>query len=105
MCLPSASTSVLVPRAVVLRADHQTPALLGAPVHRLDNVDKLLLILKHPVELVVVARAKITHDVFVAEEEHDGARVVQLVHGIEVGDLERVRERFVLLETIERVRT
>jgi hypothetical protein len=25
--------------------------------------------------------------VLVAEEEHDGARVVELVHGVEIGDL------------------
>lgn len=78
---------ISVPCAVVLRADHQTLALLGPPVDRLDNVDELLLILQHPVELVVVARAEIAHHVLVAEKEHDGAGVVQLVHAVEVGHL------------------
>lgn len=36
---------------------------------------------------VVVASAKIYHHVLIAEEEHDGARVVQLVHDVEVGNL------------------
>lgn len=79
--------SVSVPRAVVLRADHQTSALLRSPVNRLDNVNEFLLILQHPVELVVVTGAEIAHHVLVAEEEEDGAGVVQLVHGIEIGDL------------------
>lgn len=77
---------------VVLGADDQTPALLRAAVHRLDDVDELLLVLENPVELVVVAGAEIAHHVLVAEEEHDGAGVVELVHGVEVGHLVDVAE-------------
>jgi hypothetical protein len=33
--------------------------------------------------------------VFVPEEEHDCAGVVQLVHGVEIGDLRPVRTRLV----------
>jgi len=61
-----------------LGTDDETAALLGAAVDGLDDVDELLLVLEDPVELVVVAGAEIAHDVLVAEEEHDGARVVQL---------------------------
>lgn len=74
-------------RAVILGANYQTSALLGAPKYGLKNVDELLLVVKNPVQFVVVTGAKIAHYVFVAEEEHDCAGVVQLVHGIEIGDL------------------
>ena len=37
-----------------------------------------------PVEVIVVTRSKITHHVFVPEEEHNGHGIVQLVHGLEV---------------------
>lgn len=74
-------------RAVILRTDHQASALLSAPEHRLKDVDELLLVVQHPVQFVVVSGAEIAHDVFVAEEEHDCAGVVQLVHCVEIGDL------------------
>ena len=41
---------------------------------------KHLFVLHGPIDLVVVSRAQINHDVLVTEEEHTGARVVQLVH-------------------------
>ncbi len=69
---------VSVARRVVLGADDQTAALFRAAVHRLDDVDELLLVLEDPVELVVVAGAKVDHHVFVAKEEHDCARIVEL---------------------------
>lgn len=83
----STHRSVTMSCAVILRADHQTSALLGAAEHGLEDVDELLLVIKNPVQLVIVTGSEIAHDVLVAEEEHDGARVVQLVHGVEIGDL------------------
>ena len=70
-----------------LWADHQTSSLLGAAIDGLEDIDELLLVLQDPIELVVVAGSEIAHDVLVAEKEHDGAGVVQLVHLVEVGDL------------------
>lgn len=67
--------------------DNKTAALASSLVDRLDDVDELLLVRHRPVDLVVVSCAKVDHDVLVSEEEHDGARVVQLVHGIEGGNL------------------
>jgi hypothetical protein len=61
---------------VVFRADHQSPTLFGSSVDGLYDVDELLLILKHPVEFVVVSRPKITHHMFVSEEKHDCHGVV-----------------------------
>src|SRR5690242_10604599 len=81
---------VSIPRRVILRADDQTPPLLRAAINRLDNINQLLLILEHPIQLVVVSRAEIAHHVLVAEEEHDRARVVELVHGLEVWDFVEV---------------
>lgn len=64
---------------VVLGADYETAALLGTTIDGLDDVDELLLILENEVELIVVTGSQIHHDQLVAEEEHDGHRVVQLI--------------------------
>ena len=64
-------------REHTLGADYETSTLLGAAVDCLDNVDEFLLILKHPIQLVVVTSSEIAHDVLIAEEEHDGAGVVE----------------------------
>lgn len=68
-------------------ADHQTTALLGALVYRLNDVDQLLLVLQHPVQLVVVSCAEIAHHMLVAVEEHDRHPVVKFIHLVEVWDL------------------
>jgi hypothetical protein len=72
---------------VVLGGHNQTPALSGSPVDRLYDINHLLLVLHGPVDLVVVSGAQINHDVLVPKEEHASARVIQLVHLVEVGDL------------------
>lgn len=76
---PNRTDSVSIPRGIVLGTNNQTAAFLRTPIDRLDDIDQLLLVLQHPVQLVVVAGTKIAHHVFIAEEEHDGHRVVQLV--------------------------
>jgi hypothetical protein len=86
------SHSVAITRRVILRAHHQTPSFLRALVNRLNNINKLLLILEHPVQLVVISRAEIAHHVLVAEEEHHRDRVVQLVHLLEIGHLVQVAD-------------
>jgi hypothetical protein len=63
--------SVSVSCAVILGADHQTSTLLCSPVNGFNNVDELLLVLQHPVELVVVTSSEIAHHVLVAKEEQD----------------------------------
>lgn len=72
---------------LTLGTDDQTTTLLRALVDGLDDVDQLLLVLQYPIQLVVVTRSKITHHVFIAVEEHDRHRIVELVHGVEIGDL------------------
>jgi hypothetical protein len=83
---------VAVSGGVVLGTDDQTAALLGALIDGLADVDELLLVLEDKVELVVVTGAQIDHHVLVAEEPHDGAGVVQLVHLVEVGHLVNVAQ-------------
>lgn len=58
---------------------HKTSAFSCTSINRLYNVNHFLFVFQGPVDFVVVTRAQINHDVFVAEEEHAGARVVQLV--------------------------
>ncbi|CAN8008174.1 unnamed protein product, partial [Ixodes pacificus] len=84
--------SVAVLCRVVLGGDDQTSALACPPVHGLYDVHHLLLVLQGPVDLVVVARAQVDHDVLVAEEEHDRAWVVQFVHLVEVRHLRDVHQ-------------
>ena len=59
--------SVSVLGGVILGRHDETAPLPRTPVHRLNNVHQLLLILHGPVDLVVVASAKINHYVLVPE--------------------------------------
>ena len=77
---------------VILGSNHKTTPLPRPTVHGLNDVDELLLVLESPVDLVVVPGAKINHNVLVPEEEHDGGRVVELVHGVEIRDLGDVHQ-------------
>lgn len=53
--------SVSVTGRVVLRADDQTTPFLRPAVDCLQDIYKFLLILKDPVDLVVITRPKIAH--------------------------------------------
>ena len=64
--------SVSVLGGVVLRGHDQAAALPGPPVHRLDDVDHLLLVFHGPVDLVVVASAQVDHDVLVPAGGQEG---------------------------------
>jgi hypothetical protein len=77
---------------VVLGTDDQTTSLLGTSVHRLEDINELLLVLKNPFDLIIVTGAQIDHHVLVSEEEHERTRVVKFVHLVEVGDLVDVAE-------------
>lgn len=66
---------------------NQTSSFACPTVHHFHYVYKLLLVVHSPVDLVIVASTQINHDVLVTEEEHDGARIVQLVHGVEIRNL------------------
>lgn len=91
--------SVAVFSRVVFRRDHQTSAFTRTPVDGLDDVHHLLFVLERPVDLVVVTGAQIDHDVLVSEEEHHRARIVELVHLVEVrhfGDVHQIDHREVV---------
>jgi hypothetical protein len=89
---PPVSPLVSVSGRVILGTHDQTSTLLCTSVDGLDDINQLLLILQDPVQLVIVSRSEITHHVFVAEEEHDGHGIVELVHLVEVGDLVQIAD-------------
>lgn len=72
------------------RTNNQSTPLLSASIYSLDNIDQLLLVVQHPVQLVVVSSTKITHHMFVPKEEHQRHGVVKLVHLLEVRHLVEV---------------
>jgi hypothetical protein len=89
---PRSLSLVSVSGRVVLRTHDQSSTLLGSSVDGLDDVNQLLFVLQDPVQLVVVSGSEITHHVFVAEKEHDGHWIVELVHLIEVGHLIQIAD-------------
>jgi len=68
---------VSVSGGVILRTDNQTATLLRSTVDSLDDINQLLLVLQHPVQLVIVAGAEIAHHVLVAEEKHEGDGIIE----------------------------
>lgn len=70
---PAGWGSVPVLGGVVLRGHHQAAPLPGPTVHRLDDVNHLLLVLHGPVDLVVVAGAQVDHDMLVPAGGHGSA--------------------------------
>lgn len=84
MCLDTINFLVSIFGRIIFGRDDQTASLSRSSVHRFKNVDHFLLVFQRPVDFVVVSGAQVDHDVFVAEEKHDRARVVQFVHFVEV---------------------
>lgn len=80
-------SSIPIPRRIVLRTNDQTPPLLRPFINRLNNINQLLLILQHPVQLIIISRPEIAHHVLVPEEEHQRHSIVELVHLLEVRHL------------------
>jgi hypothetical protein len=72
--------------AIILRTHRQPFPFTRRLIRHLHDIHQFLLIRNRKVNLVVVPRAKIDLDVFVAPEKHDRACVVQLVHCVEVWD-------------------
>lgn len=73
--------------AIILRTHHQSLPLTRTPIHRLHDINQLLLIANRKIDFIIIPRAKVNLHVPVAPEKHDRARVVDFVHGVEVGDL------------------
>lgn len=78
------TTLVPVPRRIILRADNQPSTFSRALIDRLNDINQLLFILQDPVQFIIIPRTKITHHMFIPEEEHDGDGVVQLIHLVEI---------------------
>ena len=82
---PSISHLIQPLRTIILRTNRQPLPFTRGPIRDLNNIHQLLLIRNLKVDLVVIPRPEIDLDVLVAPEKHDGAWVVELVHGVEVG--------------------
>jgi hypothetical protein len=61
----SAPTSIQPLSGVVLGRHHEPLTLARAPVHRLDDIDQLLLTINSKVDLIIIPRAKVDLDVFI----------------------------------------
>lgn len=88
-CFPQSEIKILITifGGVILRGDDQTPPLSRSSIHSFHNVDELLLVFQSPIDLVVISRTEIDHNMFIAEEKHYRARVIQLVHSVEIWHL------------------
>lgn len=87
---PRKRDSVSVSSRVILWRDYQPSPFLRTLVYGFDYVDEFLLVFQHPIQLVVVSCTEVAHHVFVAEEEHQGDRIVEFVHLFEVGYLIKI---------------
>lgn len=76
--------SVFILSGVVFGGNDETFAFACSSIDNFADINELLLVVHSPVDLVVVTRTKIDHHMFVSEEEHDGDRIVKLVHRVEI---------------------
>lgn len=81
---------VAVSCGIVFGANNKTASLGCATVHSLDEINHFLLAVDGPVDFVIVACAKIDHNMLVSVEKHNSARIIELVHFVKVGHLSRV---------------
>ena len=81
---------VAVSCGVVFGANNETASLGRAAVHCLDEINHFLLAVDGPVDFVIIACAKIDHNMLVSVEKHNSARIIELVHFVKVGHLSRV---------------
>lgn len=85
---PSSNLLLVCPlRRIIPRTNNQALALARPTIHGLQDINQLLLGANRKVDLVVISRAKVDLHVLVAPEEHDSARIIDFVHGVEVWDL------------------
>lgn len=64
---------------VVFWRNYKTSPFPGTTINSFNNVNHFLFVFQSPVDLVVVTSSQINHDMFVSEEKHDGARIVQFI--------------------------
>lgn len=81
---------VAVSCGIVFGANNKTASLGCATVHSLDEINHFLLAVDGPVDFVIIACAKIDHNMLVSVEKHNSARIIELVHLVKVGYLSRV---------------
>ena len=71
-------------RGIIFWRHDQTSSFPRPPVHSLYNINEFLHILHCPVNLIVVTRSQINHNVLISVEEHTSAWIIQFIHFIEV---------------------
>ena len=69
---------VAVSCGIVFGANNKTASLGCATVHSLDEINHFLLAVDSPVDFVIVACAKIDHNMLVSVEKHNSARIIEL---------------------------
>lgn len=77
---------------ITLGTNNQPPPLLCPTIYRFNDINQLLLILQHPVQLIIVARAEIAHHMLIAKKEHERHRVVELIHLFKIRHLIQVAD-------------
>lgn len=83
---------ILVTSRIILRSNHQPPPLPRPPKNRFHKINHLLFVLHCPINFIIIPRPQIDHHVFISIKKHDGTRVVEFVHFVEIGDFGDVDE-------------
>ena len=84
--------------------DDQASPFLRPTVNCFDDVNKFLLVLQYPVQFVIISCSKITHHVFISEEEHEGYSIVKFIHLLEIRYLVEVADILIKLLVVLELR-
>lgn len=68
--------SVAVPKRVVFGCNNKSFSFSSSPVNYFTYINEVLWLFQHPVDFIIVARARIDHDMLVSVEEHESHFVV-----------------------------
>lgn len=77
---------------IILWTCNQTFPLSSTSINGFYYINDFLFILQREIQFIVVSRSKVAHHMLVSEEKHDGARIEQLVHVVEVRHLRVVAQ-------------
>lgn len=69
---------------IIFWRNDETSTFGRPPVDSLDNINEFLFVRYSPVDLIVVTRSQVDHDMFISVEEHECTIIVQFVHLVEI---------------------
>ena len=72
---------------VVFWRDNQPFPLSCSSVNHFKYIYHILLAGQRPVHLIVISCSKVNHNMSISEEKHSGARIIELIHCVEVWNL------------------